>query len=515
MSDWSTRPGSAGTAGSKGKPASGGFTATDTSADRSHATDAQVERRRGDRAPAALKWRWTPVGGVVAVLGCGVATWAASASWWPNITLLAVSLLLGLIAWLITRRPAGPHVVLGIVAVTAVCQVPGLFSAPITSTDAYRYVWDGRVQLSGSSPYSHVPLDDQLARLRDPVLFPGLTPTQKSGVIGPPRIPRDPAAIAELSKDDPRTRINRPRVPTIYPPVAQAYFTAVALVTPWEAGTVGLQVAGAALAVALTALLAAELRRQQRDPRWAILWGWSPIVALEAGNAAHVDVLGALLIVAAIILAVHRRPVWAGVLLGAAASVKLLPLLLLPAFTAFRRRDLRTPLVAVGTFTASYIPHLLAAGTLVVGFLPGYLTQEGFDDGSSRSAILALVLPPEARQLAAGLLAVSLAVLALHRHGREPIATTCCWLFGAALLITTPTYPWYGLPLIALAVLAGRFEWLVVPVAAYLAYASFGHDQRQGLIYLAAAVIVVIAITVRHRPLPGKRFDEPVEARQH
>ncbi len=99
----------------------------------------------------------------------------------------------------------------------------------------------------------------------------------------------------------------------------------------------------------------------------------------------------------------------------------------------------------------------------MIGFLPGYLTQEGFSDGSSRSAILALVLPPEARQLAAGVLAVSLALLALHQHGREPIAVTCCWLYGAALLITTPTYPWYGLPLIALAVLAGRLEWLAVP----------------------------------------------------
>jgi hypothetical protein len=455
------------------------------------------------------------IGGVIAALVCGVVIWTESVSWWPNLTLAAGCLLLGITAWLITRRPAGTRAVLGIVAFAALCQLPGLLSAPITSTDAYRYVWDGRVQLSGSSPYSHVPLDDQLANLRDPVLFPGLSPTQKSGVVGPPRVPHDPAAVAELSKDDPRTVINRPRVPTIYPPVAQAYFAAVALVTPWSAGTFGLQVAGAILAVALTALLAAELRRTKRDPRWAILWGWSPIVALEAGNAAHVDILGALLIAASIILAVRRRPVWAGVLLGAAASVKLLPLLLLPAFTAFRRRDLRTPLVAVGTFTASYVPHLLSAGTLVVGFLPGYLTQEGFSDGSSRSAILALLLPPEARQLTVGLLAVSLAVLALIRYGREPIATTCCWLFGAALLITTPTYPWYGLPLIALAVLAGRFEWLVVPVAAYLAYASFGHDERQGLIYLAALVIVVIAITVRHRPIPQKRFDEPVGAAQH
>ncbi|TDO48494.1 uncharacterized protein DUF2029 [Kribbella sp. VKM Ac-2527] len=454
------------------------------------------------------------VGGLIAAGATTVVIASASASWFPNLALLAACLLLVALAWLLTRRPAGPHVVLGIVLFAAVCQLPGLTQPPITSTDAYRYVWDGRVQLSGSSPYSHVPLDDALANLRDPILFPGLSPTDRSGVTGPPRLPHDPAALATLSADDPRTLINRPSVPTIYPPIAQAYFTVVALLTPWSAGTFGLQFAAAALAVALTALLATELRRRNRDPRWAILWGWSPIVALEAGSAAHVDVLATALIVAAVLTAARRKPVLTGLLLGAAGSVKLIPLLLLPAFTSLRRQR-TTPSVALGTFAASYLLHLLAAGTLVIGFLPGYLTQEGFSDGSSRSAILALLLPPETRQLTAAILAVALALLAIHRHGREPIAVTCCWLYGAALLVTTPTYPWYGLPLIALAVLAGRFEWLAVPVAAYLAYASFGHDVRQGLIHLTAALIVGIAITVRHRSPAEKQFDARVRALGH
>lgn len=336
------------------------------------------------------------VGGSVSLLGSTAVIATASASWWPNLTLLTATLLLGGTVWLITRRPAGSRSILVVLTFAALCQLPGLTLAPITSTDAYRYVWDGRVQLSGSSPYSHVPLDDALANLRDPILFPGLSPADRSGVTGPPRVPRDPAELAALSADDPRTRINRPQVPTIYPPVAQAYFTAVAFLTPWSDGTFGLQLAAAAIAVGLTALLATELRRRNRDPRWAILWGWSPIVALEAGSAAHIDVLAAALIVAAVITATRRAPVITGLLLGAAAAVKLLPLLVLPAFTAVRRDGLKTPLVAIGTFAASYLPHVLAVGTLVLGFLPGYLGQEGFSDGSSRSAILALVLPPEA-----------------------------------------------------------------------------------------------------------------------
>ena len=434
----------------------------------------------GPTKKAASKWsngaqRRAWVAGGAAVGAAGVVA-AAEQQWWPNVVLAVGTVAVGVLVWRFGRGLT----VGAVVVVAGLCQVPGVLHAPITSTDAYRYVWDGRVQLSGHSPYGHVPLDDRLAHLRDPVLFPGLSPDQRSGVTS---IPKDPAS---LPVDDARTRINRPGVPTIYPPVAEAYFTVVALVTPWSVGTLGLQLAAALLAIALTWLLAVQ------NPRWAALWGWSPIVALEASNAAHVDVLAALLVTAAVVTAA-RRPRLAAILLGAAGSVKLLPLLLLPAF---RRRK---PHVALGTFVASYVPHVLAVGILVLGFLPGYLNQEGFEDGSSRSAILALLLPPEARQVVAAALALGLAALAFHRARRDPIALTCCWLYGAALLVATPTYPWYGLPLIALAALAGRPEWIAVPVASYLAYGSFGHDTRQGLIYLAAGVIVVSAITIRRR----------------
>ncbi len=42
-------------------------------------------------------------------------------------------------------------------------QLPGVLTPPRSSTDAWRYVWDGRVTLSGTSPYRYVPLDDHLA----------------------------------------------------------------------------------------------------------------------------------------------------------------------------------------------------------------------------------------------------------------------------------------------------------------------------------------------------------------
>ena len=73
-------------------------------------------------------------------------------------------------------------------------------------------------------------------------------------------------------------------------------------------------------------------------------------------------------------------------------------------------------------------------------------------------------------------------------------------LFGSLLLVTTPSYPWYALPLVVLAVLARRLEWLAVPAAGYLAYAFALVPPVSVIGYgVAAAVVITVAIRRRHQ----------------
>ena len=403
-----------------------------------------------------------------------------------------------LIVWRAGRRR---HARLGLVLlIAACCQLPGLMSPPQSSNDAYRYVLDGRVQLAGISPYRYAPLDDHLARLRDPLLFPGITPQQHSGVLTPSRIPTDPTKIAAVAHPDDRTLINRPGVPTIYPPIAQVWFTAIAAVTPWSAGTRGLQWGAALLALAMTALIGLVLRRRGFDPASAIYWGWSPLAVLETGNGAHVDVLAAGLILAAMVVLNRpstRQRIAGGVLIGMAVATKVLPVLLLPAVTVLRRRNggdwrsLNTPISAVTTVLASYVPHLLVAGSLVLGYLPGYLTEEGFSDGSKRYAVLALVVPRHLRQPAALILMLALTLAVLWRVTPDRPEYVALWMYGGSLLISTPEYPWYCLPLFALAALARRPEWLALGIATQVAYVEGHSTTPPGWIYLAAGLVVL------------------------
>lgn len=406
------------------------------------------------------------------------------------------------------RRP-----VLAVMVVAALAQLPGLAIDSRASSDAYRYVWDGRVQLSGTSPYRYAPLDDRLARLRDPVLFPGLGPDDRSGFTSGP-LPSDRAALLALARDDPRTMINRPKVPTIYPPVAQAWFTAVAAVTPWSLGTRGLQVGSAAIAVLLAGALALWRRRRGEDPLFALWWAWCPTVLIEAGNGAHVDIVAAALVMAGLWVfttASGRRAaaVLGGLLLGLAASVKLTPLVMLPALTplsgATVRERLRcaapAPVVAVLTLALSYVPHVVVAGSLVVGYLPGYLAEEG---NAGRSAVLGLLLPDAWKTPAVVVVMAVTAVVVLVRRARatnppSDAVVSALVLFGVLLVATTPNYPWYALPLVALAVQAGRLEWLSVAVAVYVAYGATTSPPVAGICYGLAALVVVVVAVARAR----------------
>ncbi|MBU3868402.1 DUF2029 domain-containing protein, partial [Streptomyces sp. 4503] len=255
-------------------------------------------------------------------------------------------------AWTVRRlgaRQAAVFVLVGSAAVAAT----GLLAPPRTSTDAYRYAWDGRVQAAGISPYDHAPEDPALAPLRDPWLFP-----KGSACQGPDRAPVRPAPGSPTPGAHPRanpapdhphgtpdhtrgtsgpaepqcTRLNRPAVHTIYPPVAEGYFLLVHRSAPSGSTLLPLQTGGALLSVATTAVLLAAARRRP-DPRLATaraaLWAWCPAVPVEAVNNAHVDALGVLLTVAGLV-AVPRRRALGGVLLGAAIAAKLLPAVTLP-----------------------------------------------------------------------------------------------------------------------------------------------------------------------------------------
>jgi hypothetical protein len=399
-------------------------------------------------------------------------------------------------AWLLRKVPLRTSVVLILLGGIAI-QVAALSAPPQGSNDLYRYIWDGRVQAAGIDPYQYVPAAAQLTGLRDEFLFhPGA-----QYCVSPAYVSRHPAA--DLAPGC--TRINRPTVPTIYPPVAEAYFLGVHYLPSADDSSTPVQAATALVAVLITVLLLVGLGRLGRDIRMAALWSWCPTVALEAGNSAHVDVVAVGITAAAVLTLATarttRRTTIGGILLGLAIATKMTPALTVPAL--FRRRWVTVAVAAGGAFTAVYIPHVIRVGSKVLGFLPGYLQQEGYTKGT-RFGIIGLVVTGWLAIAVAALIlgAVAFAVLQFcdpDRPWQGAVVMT-----AAALAIATPHYQWYSLLLVMLVALDGRPEWLAFAAGGY--YAAYPEMGRYTppwrlddlIAYGVPLVVVAVGWLIRH-----------------
>jgi hypothetical protein len=338
---------------------------------------------------------------------------------------------------LVLRRPLPTRAALVVVFFGAATFRAVLLPAfPTSSDDLFRYIWDGRVQWQGISPYRYPPAAPELEALRDTEVWP---------------------------------QINRKSSPTIYPPAAQLAFLSIWRVVPdsivWTKAAFGL------VELAAGALLAAALARTGRTPALALVYLWHPLPVFEFAHAGHLDPLMILPIVAALFVRLRERPALVGTFLALAALVKFFPALLLGAWWRWRERRLLAAFAA--TVVLLYLPYL-GVGPAVLGFLPSYFGEEEYATGGRYFLYgpLAGMLPPWVFSLLIVAALGGLSLVFLRRPlpaGSPGWADRACLLATVALLLATPSFPWY-------------YAWLL-PLAAF--------RPRPAQLYLCGAVILV------------------------
>ncbi|HTM21126.1 MAG TPA: glycosyltransferase 87 family protein [Kofleriaceae bacterium] len=392
----------------------------------------------------------------------------ATASFPPRALLLfALQLAAAAVAW--SRRDRGALAV--VLAAAVGFRLAALTWTPVLSSDLYRYVWDGRVQLAGDSPYAAPPVDERLAGLRDQEIWP---------------------------------RINRPEAITVYPPGAQVVFLGLAAA---GVNTVGEVRAAAALAelVAL-ALLVIALQRRRAGAGALILYAWSPLVIAEVCVSGHLDALVLPLVLGGLLV----EGAAAGVLIGMAGMLKLYPFLLLGVLP--RGTRLRAAVAAGAVAVGCYLPYLVRAGAGVLGFLPDY-ARSGEDFNPSLRGFAEQAAAPftdHARALAmaaaaVGLIAVWIALARRRDVDALPGARRLALAF--VLLLPTAVHPWYALwlvPLLALSPSAAGV-WIVgtLPLC-YLKYSAPGEVMPAWipLVEWLPALALLALTRVRAQPAP-------------
>jgi hypothetical protein len=149
-----------------------------------------------------------------------------------------------------------------------------------------------------------------------------------------------------------------------------------------------------------------------------------------------------------------------------------------------------------------YLPHLIAVGSGVVGFLPGYLDQEGYSSGS-RFPLLSAVVPGHWVGPAAVVVLAVVAVAVLHRTDPDRPWRGAVVMTGAAMTVTPPAYSWYFMLLAVLVALDGHAEWLALAAAGYLAskhplpHVTLSQPGR--VCYGIALAVIAVTTLVRWR----------------
>jgi hypothetical protein len=386
-------------------------------------------------------------------------------------------LLLYLVAWGafvfgffdLVRRKEGPSLST-ILTVAVLARLMLLPSGLIQENDVYRYVLDGQVILSGENPFEYSPL--VLPEMASENLSPNLELPEAQKVL---------------------LRVGYPEVPTIYPPVAQLAFAAGGYLSGWN--WMGQRIIFLAVDLLLIIALILVLKSFAFSTSWVMIYAWNPLVLKEITNSAHLDVLVAffLVVVLLALFKCERTPSFLWVSVPAAALAfailsKFYPLLLIPACLLFLRR-IGAGMVRISQFCAvvavvvvlGYVPFLTVDPARLISGLAVYAQQWRMNDGFF-SILEALF--PNPRLVGSSIIAVMAISIPFFRSNRTvaDLATCFQWILLIWYLTIPTPYPWYAVPLVALAATrpngAATLVVIVLSGVTCLYYLSFYYEYH-------------------------------------
>ena len=313
----------------------------------------------------------------------------------------------------------------------AAFRLCGLIGGPFYEDDFYRYLWDGYRFAVAGTPYGAAP-EEFFVDPAVPALFQGVL-----------------------------DGVNYPELPTIYAPVTQVVF----LVAYW--------IKPASVAVLQAILIAVDLATvflllRLAPARNVLLYAWCPLVVKEIAFTAHPDGVGVCLLLAAIVLARHRRWWIAAGLLGLAVATKTFALVLAPLILL--RARFRHWLLFVATAAAVYVPFVVLGGTDLLSL--GVFARD-WEFNSAVFGLAKTVVPPFGARilLGAGFAAFwGWYCLRSARGSGEQGIPRGDWLFGVLLALSPVINPWYLLWLRPFAVVFPSFWAWTASMAVLLSY---------------------------------------------
>jgi len=327
---------------------------------------------------------------------------------------------------------------------------------PVLSDDVYRYVWEGRVWLSGHNPYVLAPADLSLSHLRDEVW----------------------------------TGINNKALASIYPPLSQGLFIALAVV------------GGGVASVKLVALLGHAatvfaIARLTPDPRAPLVIALNPLLLSQGALDGHLDLLTGLAVLVAASALAARRPRVAVVATWAAVGLKLVGAAIAPLF--LRKPRVLVAVLAGAAVLAWPMLHFRPSADAASGPIQFAVRWRGNDSVYGLvEAVARSMLDPEAAAIASRT-AMVLAVLCLGfvlEWKRVPPVRAARLILWSVLLLSPQVHPWYLAWLLPLEVACGRWSGFVWSASILVAFAPLDRWVEEGVWHMPGRLVAIEYSTV-------------------
>jgi hypothetical protein len=356
---------------------------------------------------------------------------------------------------------------------------------PVTTSDIYRYLWEGRVIHAGGNPFRDPPGSPRLAHLRD-------------------RLWR---------------YVGFKEVPAAYPPLAQGLFFLSDLIPADRVLTLKLLLGASDVGTIL--LLPGLLLRFGRPSAWALLYAWHPLVAGEVVARGHLDSLGIFFLVLALrLLPIASRPgrAFAGAALAASILSKGYALMAAPALLLAarpRRAWFAGGLVALTLL--AYLPFLSAGLGLFRGLS---LYSRHWIGNSAVYRLLSLALGPLTplhAEVAWALCAIVFGLWMLHllrrqrTSPRQSSLLDACFLSLAGFFLLSPVlFPWYLAWTVPFLCFRPRPVWLLLTGSVFGFYGhQFYHREVWWITTIEYAIPSLAAVVLTLR---SARREQPSNA---
>jgi alpha-1,6-mannosyltransferase len=362
-----------------------------------------------------------------------------------------------------------------------------LGGTPVLEVDFNRYLWDGSMTFHGYNPYSLAPAD----MIRLPYDDPRLDMSKAAGEVF--------------------DGISYPQYKTIYPPIAQIYFSLSHAVsawslTAWRTIAIGQEMITFGLLILL-------LQSVGRAPLWAAVYWWHPLVLKETIDSAHMEVVLTPFVLGALLASVRQRHAVAIGLLTLAIGTKVWPILLAPlifrplvsrpAFALTAGTALAAACVA---FALPVVQADLGPTSGFVGFATSWATNSAHFAAVDLAlrTVFGIVDPADLRidrvlRLTMAAIAVLAALVLAVRplRGSQDLLNRAYWTVTVLLLVSPTQFPWYLLWVLPLAVVQSDARaWFVAAALLPLYYTAFHFNVRNLGAWHASGVVWLIWLPV-------------------